>query len=295
MWIAPATEAIEAGRLVELRSGLKENGLIESRDVTLQVLYANGEYQRFPELTQQALERKPAILIVVTIASVRAAQQMAGKVPVLFVRTNDPVGAGLVDSLARPGGNTTGVATMADDSTLKLLDMMHKVLPQAKHVRAVFNPGNATNRPIFERLKSAASPLGIELQPVELSDPAAVDGCFGPANAPRADALILMPDAMLGQVTPRIATLGIERRVPVLAPFSENAKMGTLLSYGPSLPAVLRRAGFYVKRILAGAAPRDLPVEQPTKFELIINLKTAKAIGVAIPQSVQAEADDLIE
>jgi len=205
VWIGPATPEVEAKQLAALRVGLKENGLVEGRDVTLEVLYANGQYDRFPELTQQALSRKPAILMVVTIASVRAAQQATRTVPILLTGTNDPVGAGLVDSLARPGGNTTGVATQADDSALKLVDMMHTVLPGARQVTVVFNPQNATNRPIFERSRASAAALGIDCLPVELSAPEAVDGVFAPSGARQPDALIVVPDAMLNQVTPRCA------------------------------------------------------------------------------------------
>src|SRR5262249_34677082 len=159
-----------------------------------------------------ALSRKPAILMVVTIASVRAAQQATRTVPILFIGTNDPVGAGLVDSLARPGGNTTGVATMADDAAPKLVDMMHAVLPQARRMAAVFTPQNATNQPIFERLRAATAAFGIEAKPVELSAPDAVDSVFAPSGATQPDALITVPDAMVNQVTPRIAALGLERR-----------------------------------------------------------------------------------
>jgi putative ABC transport system substrate-binding protein len=295
VWIAPATPAGEAPQLAALRAGFEESGLVDGRDLTFEAIYANGEYENFPQLTRQALARKPAILMVVTIASVRAAQQATGTVPILFVGTNDPVGAGLVDSLARPGGNTTGVATMADEAAPKLIDMMHAALPQARRIAIVFNPLNATNRPIFERQRTTAAALGIESVPVELSSPDVADGVLGSANAPRPDAVILVPDAMVHQVTPRIAALGLERRVPVLGPFRDGATAGALLSYGPSLPALLRRAGFYVRRILAGTAPRDLPVERPTVFELVVNLRTASTIGVKLPADIIAIANETIE
>jgi putative ABC transport system substrate-binding protein len=294
VWIGPATPEVEAKQLAALRLGLKENGLVEGRDVTLEVLYANGQYEKFPELTEQALARKPAILMVVTIASVRAAQQATRTVPILLTGTNDPVGAGLVASLARPGGNTTGVATQADDSAPKLVDMMHTALPHVRRVAVVFNSKNATNRPILERSRQAAAALGIEVVPVELSAPDALDSVFA-KSAEQPDAVIVVPDAMLNQVTPRMAALALERRLPLLGPFRDNAAAGALLSYGPSLPALLRRTGFYVKRILAGAAPRDLPVEQPTVFELVVNLRTANVLGLKLAPEVIALADETIE
>jgi putative ABC transport system substrate-binding protein len=295
VWIAPSSAAQEAERVAEVRAGLKEYGLVEGRDVTLEILYADGDYLRFPVLTRQALERKPAVLLVVTIASVRAAQQATSTVPIVLVGTNDPVGAGLIDSLARPGGNTTGVATMADEAALKVLDMMRTVLPQARRVRVALNPQNATNPPIAERLRATAAGFGIEVLPVAVPQPAAIETCLGPADAASPDAMIVVPDAMLVNGAPRFAALALARRVPLLGPFNEFPRAGALLSYGPSLLALNRRATFYIKRILAGAAPRDLPVEQPTKFELVLNLRTAGRLGVTVPASVVSIADETIE
>lgn len=294
-WIAPGTAAIEAPRVAAFRAGLGENGLVDGRDYVLEMFYAEGDYQRFPELTRQALARDPAVLLVVTIASVRAAQQATRTVPIIFMATNDPVGAGLIDSLARPGGNTTGVATMADDAAPKLVEMMHMALPDARRVAVAINPGNATNRPIFERFRAAGATVGLDVRAVEVSAPDAIDGCLGPATAPQPDALIVTPDAMLLELAGRVATLGRERRVPVLGPFRELPEAGGLLSYGPSLGALLKRSAAYVKRVLAGARPADLPAEQPILFELVVNLRTANALGLKLPAKVLALADDTIE
>jgi len=294
-WIVPGTPAIEAPREAAFRAGLGENGLVDGRDYILEMFYAEGDYQRFPELTRQAVARDPAVLLVVTIASVRAAQQATRTVPIIFMATNDPVGAGLIDSLARPGGNTTGVATMADDVAPKLVDMMHTALPDARRVTVVINPGNATNRPIFERFRAAGATFGLDVQAAEVSTPDAVADCLGPSTAPQPDALIVASDAMFLELAGRIATLGRERRVPVLGPFRELPAAGALLSYGPSLGALLRRSAVYVKRVLAGAKPADLPAEQPILFELVVNLRTAKALGLKLPPKVLALADEVIE
>lgn len=295
VWIAPGTPASEAARAAVLRGGLADNGLVEGRDYILETFYAEGDYQRLPELTRQAMARGPAVLLVVTIASVRLAQQATKTVPIVFIATNDPVGAGLIDSLARPGGNTTGVATMADDVAPKLIEIMHRALPRVRQAKALMNPGNATNRPIFERMKAAAATLGIEVQAVEVTTPDGVEDWLGPPSASPPDALIVVPDAMFVAVAGRIAQLALTRRVALIGPFREVAVAGGLLSYGPSLPALVRRSAFYVKRILAGARPAELPVEQPTVFELAINLRTAQALDVTIPPKVLALADEVFE
>jgi putative ABC transport system substrate-binding protein len=294
-WIAPGTEASEQGRLRALREGLKENGLIEDRDYVVDRHYADGDYQRFPALTRQALALGPAVFLVATIASVRAVQQATTTIPIVLMATNDPVGAGLIDSLARPGGNTTGVATMGDQIAVKAVDMLHTALPAVRRVAVLINPANPTNRPIFEGIRTAGRTVGLEIGVIELSSPEAIDSAFGPASAAQPDAVIVALDAMLVQIGGRIARLCIDRRIAVLGATREQTEVGGLLSYGPALEILIRRSAYFVKRILAGARPQDLPVEQPTKFELTINLKTARAIGVTFPPSVLALADEVIE
>jgi putative ABC transport system substrate-binding protein len=294
-WIGPGTASAEAGRLPSMRAGLAENGLVEGRDYVIEVFLADGDYQRFPALMQQAVARRPAVLMVSTIASVRAAQQATKTIPIVFVGTNDPVGAGLIDSLARPGGNTTGVATMSDQVAPKLVDMMHATLPSVRRVAVLINPNNPTGRPIFESVRAAAGSIGIEAGVVEVGVPEAIDGAFAPPAASQPEAVVVALDAMLVAIYQRIAQLCLERRIALLGTTREQTEAGGLLSYGPPLDSLIRRSAYFVKRILAGMPPRDLPAEQPTKFELTINLKTARAIGVTIPQSVLAIADDVIE
>ena len=293
-WIESGTASAAVARLASMRAGLKENGLTE-KDYVFDVFYADGDYQRFPALVQQALARSPAILLVQTIACVRAAQQGTKTIPIVFMATNDPVGAGLIDSLARPGGNTTGVATMGDQVLPKLVDTMHSALPAVRRVAVLINPGNPTNRPIFEGIRAAASTIGIETVAIEVASPEAIEGALASPSAARSDAVIAALDAMLVQIGGRIAQLCSARRIALLGATRELADAGGLLSYGPSLDSLIRRSAYFVKRILAGARPQDLPAEQPTKFDLTINLKTAQAIGVTFPPNVLALADDVIE
>lgn len=294
-FIAPGTARTEAPMIATLHAGLAENGLKDGRDYVLDVYYAEGEYSRFPALTQAALATKPAILLVVTIASVRAAQQATHTVPIVFLATNDPVGAKLIDSLAHPGGNTTGVATMADDAVPKLVELVRAALPKAHSLAVLINPLNATNRPIFERVRAAGASIGLETRAIELRTPEGFDAAFGPPSGLQPDALLAVSDALFLQLAGRIAALGIERRIAVIGPSRNMAEAGALMSYGAAFATLVRRSMYYVKRILAGARPGDLPVEQPTAFDLVINLKTARALGLTLPPTLLASADDLIQ
>ncbi len=295
VWIGPGSAAAEVPRVASVRAGLAANGLAEGRDYVLEVLTADGDYQRFPSLAQQAVASRPALLLVSTILLVRAAQQATRTIPIVMVGTNDPVGAGLIDSLARPGGNTTGVASLSDQSSLKLVEMMRAALPAARQVSVLINPSNPTNRPIFESLRTAARSVGIEATAIEVATPGAIDAALPPPPAPQPEALIVVLDAMLVLLAGRIARIGVERRIAVLGSGREQAEAGGLLSYGPSLDDLIRRSAYFVKRILTGARPQDLPAEQPTKFDLTINLKTAKAIGVTFASNMLALADNVIE
>ncbi|WP_170920998.1 ABC transporter substrate-binding protein [Enhydrobacter aerosaccus] len=299
-FIAPANAHTEAPMIATIHAGLADNGLKDGRDYVLDVYFAEGEYSRFPALTQAALATNPAVLLVATIASVRAALQATRTVPIVFVAINDPVGAGLIDSLARPGGNATGVATMADDAVPKLVELVRTVLPQARTLAVLINPLNATNRPIFERVRTVGAGIGLEVRAIELSAPDGFDAAFGPRGeiAPdgvQPDALLLVADALFWQLVGRIAALGIERHIAVIGPSRNVAEAGALMSYGATFTTLVRRSMYYVKRILAGARPADLPVEQPTAFDLVINLRTAKALGLTLPQTLLASADDLIQ
>jgi putative ABC transport system substrate-binding protein len=294
-WIAPGSARSEAGHTQALKVGLARNGMVEGRNYVLEIFYAEGDYQKFPGLTQAALARGPAILLVVTIDSVRVAQQATKTVPIVFIATNDPVGAHLVDSLSRPGGNTTGLATLSEDTASKLLEMMQAVLPTARRLAVLVNPLNVSNKSIADSLRTTGTRLGLDVQLIEVGNPKDIESCFGPSTAPQPEAAVVLSDAMFNLLGPRIAALGLERRIAILGPSADQTRAGGLLSYGPSLDHILEGVGFYVKRILGGSPPRDLPVEQPTKFELVINVKTAKALGLAISSAILARADEVID
>ena len=284
-----------AGLFSELREGLRENGLAEGTDYVLEPYFADGDYDRFPALMQAALARQPTVLLMIGSPAVLAAQQATKSVPIVFMATNDPVGTGLIASLARPGGNTTGTATMADEYTSKLVEFIRDTLPQARRLAVLFNPANPSNRAMMESVWATANAAGFEAKAAELEAPARLDAVFAAVGAGRPDALLVVPDVLTISVAGKISALAMSQRIGVFADSVGFVEAGALLGYGPSRPALIRRAAWYVKKILAGAHPRDLPVERPTKFELRVNLKTAKALGLAIPPLILARADEVIE
>ena len=294
-WIGSGTPAGSAGSLAAFREGMKENALVEGKDYVLDLFWSDGEYERFPVMLQEALARKPAIILVQTIASVRAAQQATKTTPIVFVNTNDPVGSGLVASLARPGGMTTGMATMNEDRAAKMVQFVHEFLPKARRIAVLINPLNPSNRPIFETIRTAATKLGMSAIAIEARSPKHIDDAFSALLAKRPDALIVGADATFGDQRSRIAQFGLKYKIPVLASAPGGADAGALLGFGVPAHATFGRAAFYVKRILSGTKPADLPVEQPTKIELVVNLKTAKTLGLKTPQLILQRTDRVIE
>ena len=300
---APARIAILASNnvafmvplLISFKEGMRENGLIEGKHYALDVVYADGRYERFPALVKELLERAPAVLMASTITAVRAAQLATRTVPIVMLAINDPVGNGLVASLARPGGNTTGIANQVEDIVAKNIEWLHEALPHAKRIALLINPGNPSNPQLGERIGVAARRIGIETRTFEAATPAAFDSTFAAIARLRPDALIVLRDAMLNNEPRRISAFALENRIPAFGPTAEFPVAGSLLSYASSLPDMYRRSASHVRKILAGAKPADLPVEQPTKFELVLNLKTAKALGIKIPQSLLITAERVIE
>ncbi len=277
------------------RQGLAENGLVEDRDVVLDFGWAEGDYERFPVLMAELMQRQPSVIVVSTIAAVRAAQDATKTLPIVMVAINDPVGAGLISSLSLPGGNTTGSANMVEDVTPKLLEILHLAIPRATDIAVLFNPANPGNRSLYQSTRSAAARFGIKVRPVEFTAGEALAGDFATLMRQPPGGLLVVADSAIVNQRDRIVALALQHRLPTMTHFSEFAAAGALIGYGPSRRTLFRRAAIYVKKILAGAKPAELPVEQPTTFELVINLKTAKAIGITIPRSLLLRADEVIE
>jgi putative ABC transport system substrate-binding protein len=275
------------------KEGMKENGLAEARDYVLNVRWAEGDYTRFAALAFELLERKCSVIIVTTIAAARAAQQVAPTTPLVMTGLIDPVGVGLIASLARPGNNTTGISNMIQDMSAKGLELIREVAPTAKTTAALFNPNNPGSRLILEDVRSQAAKLAITIQPIEFKGSAQLDATLEAAAG--GDALLVVADSTLLDLGERIAGLALRRRLPTFSSIPEFTDVGVLVGYGPSRRDSYRRAATYVKKVLEGAKPAELPVEQPTLIELSINMQTARALGIVIPGTLLARADRVIE
>ena len=289
------TSPIGLDRVAAVKEGLRDEGLIEGRDYALETRFAGGEYDRFPDLARELAQAGVSIIVTNTIASVRAAQRLSPPLPIVMVPISDPLGVGLVASLARPGGYTTGVANLNEDLTPKLLEYLRAILPNAQVVAALFNPGNPSNLRSLDDLGLRAAAIGVKIVPIELKSPQGLDAAFSVIATHQPDALQLLGDSGNLDMSDRIAQLALAQKLPSFSSVSTYAEFGGLLSYGPSSRKFYVRAGYYVKKIIDGANPGDLPVEQPTHIELWINLKTAKALGLDIPVSLQQLADQVIE
>ncbi len=295
--IVPANAAAYATRLAAFKQGMRDNGLIEAKDYVTDLVYADGDYERFPALAKELLQRVPAVIMVNTAALARAAQLATRTVPIVMTGITDPVGSGLVASLARPGGNITGLSNQGEDTTAKFVEFVREALPRAKRIALLINPGNPSHRKLSEQLRAAAHRFGIETHTVEAATPAALDAAYAAITAQRPDALVVPRDAMLqsAPLPQQISAFALKHRIPVFGPEAQFPDAGSLLSYGPSLLDTYRRAATYVKKILAGTKPADLPVEQPIKFEMVLNLKTAKILGIKMPQALLILAERVIE
>jgi putative tryptophan/tyrosine transport system substrate-binding protein len=277
------------------KQGMHENGLVEGRDYVLDVLWAEGDYARFPALAAELAGRGCSVIVVTTIASARVAQRVTPTTPLVMAGFIDPVGAGLITSLARPGGNTTGMSSMSQDTTAKGLELLQEASPTVNTIAALFNPANPGNRQIMDDLLNYAKTRGVTIRPVEFKGRAVLDATVGAAASSRPDALLWVADAALNDLRERIAALALRHRLPTVSSVPEFTDAGGLIAYGPSRRDIYRRVASYVKRILTGTKPADLPVEQPTLIELSINLQTAKLLGISIPDVLLARADRVIE
>jgi putative ABC transport system substrate-binding protein len=290
-----AASQIVAYKIDLIKQGLSDNGLIEDRDYVLEVRFAAGNYGRFPELARELAQAGASVVLANAIASVLAAQRLTPPVAVVMVAINDPVGAGLVASLAQPGGHTTGTSNLNPDLTPKILEFVRAVIPEATAIAALINPLNPTHPVVLDDLRTQAAAIGITVIPFELKDPDTLDAVFSSIAERRPDALQIVSDSGNLDLSDRIAALALARRLPTFASTPSFAKFGGLVAYGATIEPLFIRSGYFVKRIKDGTKPADLPVEQPTRIELWINLKTAKALGLSIPQTLLARANEVIE
>jgi putative ABC transport system substrate-binding protein len=273
---------------------LRELGYLEGRNVVFENRYANGKIAVLPGLAAELVRLKVDVIVAVGTSATRAAQNATGTVPIVFVRIADPVALGLVASLARPGGNLTGVSVMSPDLEAKRLEMLAEVIPGAKRVGVLWDPTFPTAALELKAIERAARLLNVELQPFGVRAAEELEAVLA-AVGQRVQALMVVPALLFTEQQRRIAALAVKNRLPTVLSRREQVRAGGLMSYGTNYSDTYRRAASYINKILKCAKPADLPVEQPTKFELVINLRTAKALGLTIPPSVLARADELIQ
>ena len=280
------------------RQGLRERGYVEGQNIVIEYRAADGKIERFPGLATELARLKVDLIVAGSTASARAVQQVTTTIPIVAFAMADPVGDGLVASLARPDGNITGSTFLGPELVPKRLVLLREALPTVSRVAALWHPGAYGERTIRDMLKeteAAARALGVQLQLVEVQGPDEIDRAFSAMTRERADALIVLPSPMRFGERRRIVDLAAKHRLPSIFAAKEYVDLGGLIAYGASIDDLARRAATYVDKILKGTKPGDLPVEQPTKFELAINLKTAKALGITIPQSLLLRADEVIQ
>jgi len=279
-----------------LLQALRELNWIEGRNIVVERRFSAGNFDRLREFAAELVRLKVDAIVAVASASTQAAKDATASIPICFVNAGDPVGQGFVMSLARPGGNVTGVSFDASpDITAKQLQLILETVPKASRVAVLWNPTSPFLRSYWSVAQAAAPALGVVLQSLEVQDASQYETAFKAIGRDRADALVVLSDSFATFHRARIAELAAEHRLPVLYGHRQYVEAGGLMSYGPSLFDVYRRAAAYVDKILKGTRPADLPVEQPTKYELVINLKTAKALGLELPPTLLARADEVIE
>lgn len=276
--------------------GLRAFGWVEGRDFVIDSRYAEGRADRLPALAAELLRLKVDVIAAGGGTAAVAAKDATGTVPIVMIGAGDPVGLGLVASLSRPGGNVTGVAWDVGLETFsKSLELLKEALPGVRHVAILSNPANPGQALAVGNIRTAAASLRLEVRFLEARNENDLERAFASLTTQRAEAMLILTDTMFIGQRARLAELATRYRVPSMFGVREYVEAGGLLSYGPNLAAAFQRAGYFTGKILKGAKPADLPVEQPTKFELIINLKTASMLGTAIPQSLLLRADQVIE
>jgi len=278
--------------LPAFRAGLRDLGYVEGRNVALEYRYAEGQPERISDLALQIASLKPDVLLVLGGDMVPFVKNATATVPVVMLTSQDPVEAGLVASFARPGGNLTGVAFVSSETAGKRLQFLKEAVPSLARVAVLWSPDHPDGE--YRNTEATARRLGIHIQSLEVRRPGDFDEAFQAAMRERAEALVVASSRFMNSNRPRVEEFARRQRIPLVTGWGPWARAGSLMSYGPDLDTLARRAAAHVDKILKGAKPADLPVEQPTKFELVINLKTAKALGLTIPQSVLMRADQII-
>ncbi len=293
LWSSPSSRP--SPLLEAFQQGMRDLGWAEGRNIAIEYRSSEGRLERLPDLAAELVRLKVDLIVAVATPGAGAARRATATIPIVMVGVGDPVGLGYVASLARPGGNVTGLSSLSVDLGPKRLELLKEAIPSVSRVSIMWNPGDPARALEFRETQAAAGRLGLRLQAAEVRNSDEMERAFSGMTREPPDALIVQQDPFTIFHRARIADLAFKSRVPAISTFREFAEAGGLMTYGTNLAELYRRAAAFVDKILKGAKPADLPVEQPTKFELVINLKTAKALGLAIPPSVLIRADHVIQ
>ena len=284
----------ESKEVQQFRQGLLDAGYAEGPDVVIEWRSANGDYARVPELVADLVQGKVDVIVVDSTVAAQAVKRATSTIPIVMALVADPVGSGLVANLARPGGNVTGLSIMLPELSAKGLQLLKEAIPRLTRAAVLWNPATPYHPKVIEELKAVAPSLSMELSFVGVRTPEDIGPAFSDMTRAHAEALHVLGDASFFSHRTTLLKLASKARLPVTSVSRQFADAGALMSYGPNYGDLFRRSAGYVDKILKGAKPGDLPVEQPTKFELIVNLKTAKALGITIPRSILLRADEVI-
>ncbi|MGQ0579774.1 MAG: ABC transporter substrate-binding protein [Betaproteobacteria bacterium] len=277
------------------RQGLRDAGYAEGRDIVIEWRSAGGDYARVQELAADLVQRKVDVIVVTSTIAVQAVKRATSTIPIVMAVVADPVGSGLVTSLAHPGGNVTGLSLMTLELTAKRLQLLKEAIPRLTRVAVLWNPDTPFHTTALKELKAAAPLLSMQLTFVSAQRPEAIGPAFSTINRARAQALYVLDDPVFLVHRMTLLQLASNARLPVIAGVRDFVGAGVLMSYGANFGDLFRRSAGYVDKILKGAKPGDLPIEQPTKFDFVVNLKTAKALGITIPQAILLRADEVIQ
>ncbi len=294
-FLGVASLSATSARIEAFRHGLRELGYVEGKNIVIEYRWAEGKIERLPDLAAELVRLKVDVIVTSSAAPTRAAKEATTTIPIVMANDNDPVGSGHVASLARPGGNITGVSTLAPGISGKQLGLLKEIVPKLSRVAVLGTSTNSGYAQVLREVELAAGAFGVKVQYLDVLDPKDIETAFRAASKERAGAVLLVASPVFLPQRTQIAELAVKNQLPAIFPQSEFVEAGGLMYYGANTANLFRSAATYVDKILKGAKPADLPVEQPVKFEFIINLKAAKQIGLTIPPNVLARADKVIK
>ena len=294
-FLGAASASALVGRLDAFRQGLRDLGHVEGKNIAIEYRYADGKAERVPELAAELVALNPDVIVTYQTPSVLAVKKASATIPIVFTMLSFPVENGIVASFPRPGGNATGLTVLTEELNGKRLELLKETVPNLTRISVLSNPGNPTQPLEWKEIQTTAQSLRLKLQSLGVRTAKDFDSAFEAALRERAQALLFLPEAVFSGNINRIVEFATKNKLPSMYEGSASVEAGGLMSYGADRSEMWRRAAFYVDKILKGAKPADLPVEQPTKFEFVINLRTAKQIGLTIPPAVLARADRVIK